>query len=295
MGETAGAVPAFDGLLIVMTVAFAAPFCLGLVPSVKLPSVVLEIAAGVVIGPAVLGIVEIDQTIEVISLLGLAFLLFSAGLEVELDKLRGPALRLPAVGFLLSLAIALGVSLGLEASGLIETPLLVAIVLCATSLGVIIPVLKDAGEVSTRFGTLVVAAGSIADFGAIILLSLFFSGEGGVGSTAVLIGALALLAVAALVVIRGAAHSMAIRADLVRLQDTTAQIRVRASIVLLVGSAAVAESLGLEVILGTFIAGALVALVDRDEKATHPEFRLKLGDRLRLLHPRLLRGHGPAL
>jgi len=295
MGETAGAVPAFDGLLIVMTVAFAAPFCLGLVPSVKLPSVVLEIAAGVVIGPAVLGIVEIDQTIEVISLLGLAFLLFLAGLEVELDKLRGPALRLPAVGFLLSLAIALGVSLGLEASGLIETPLLVAIVLCATSLGVIIPVLKDAGEVSTRFGTLVVAAGSIADFGAIILLSLFFSGEGGVGSTAVLIGALALLAVAALVVIRGAAHSMAIRADLVRLQDTTAQIRVRAAIVLLVGSAAVAESLGLEVILGTFIAGALVALVDRDEKATHPEFRLKLGDRLRLLHPRLLRGHGPAL
>ena len=81
------------------------------------------------------------------------------------------------------------VSLGLKAGGLVETPLLVAIILCATSLGVLIPVLKDAGEISSTFGQLIVAAGSIADFGAIILLSIFFSGEGGTGSTLLLLGA----------------------------------------------------------------------------------------------------------
>ncbi len=221
--------PEFGGLLIVVAVAFAAPFLLGLFPRLRLPAVVLEIVAGIVIGPAVLGLVEIDATIEVVAVLGLGLLLFLAGLEIEFEQLRGQTVRLPAVGFVVSFALAVGVALALQAGGLIETPLLVAITLCATSLGVIIPVLKDAGEASTSFGQLVVAAGSIADFGAIILLSLFFSGEGGVGSTLLLIGALLVLAVAAFVAAKGAERSQAVRADLVRLQDTTAQIRVRAA------------------------------------------------------------------
>src|SRR6201982_1126148 len=69
---------------------------------------------------------------------------------------------------------------------------------------------------------------------------------------------------------------MRLRDGLVRLQDTTAQIRVRAALVLFVGFAALADALGLEVILGTFIAGAIVSLVDRDQVMTHPAFRRKL-------------------
>jgi Kef-type K+ transport system membrane component KefB len=238
--------------------------------------VVLEIVAGIVIGPAVLGIVEVDESIEVVSVIGLAFLLFVAGLEVEFDKLRGQTLRLPAIGFGVSFGLAILVALLLKALGLIETPLLVAIILSATSLGVIIPVLKDAGQISSTFGQLVVAAGSIADFGAIILLSIFFSGEGGIGSTLFLIGSLLALAIVVLFVVRGAERSRIIRADLLRLQDTTAQIRIRAAIVLLIGFAAVAEELGLEAILGTFIAGAIISIADRDEQLTHPDFRRKL-------------------
>jgi Kef-type K+ transport system membrane component KefB len=268
--------PELDHLLIVTAAAFAAPFLLGLAPRLRLPSVVLEIVAGIVIGPSVLGIVEVDQTLEVVALIGLAFVLFLAGLEIEFDKLRGQALRLTAAGFALSFVIALLVSFGLNAGGLVDTPLLVAIILCATSLGVLIPVLKDAGEISTTFGQLIVGAASIADFGAIILLSLFFSGEGGVGATLLLLGALALLAVVVYLAVRGAESSARIRADLLRLQDTTAQIRVRAAIVLFVGFAAVAEALGLEVILGAFIAGAIISLLDRDEVMTHPDFRGKL-------------------
>src|SRR5262245_55204860 len=138
--------PSFSGLLIVVAVAFAAPFVLGFFPNLRLPSVVVEIVAGIVIGPSVLGIVEIDQTISVISVIGLAFLLFLAGLEIDFSKLRGQVLRLTMLGFVLSFGLALLVSLFLKATGLIETPLLIAIILCATSLGVLVLVLKDAGE-----------------------------------------------------------------------------------------------------------------------------------------------------
>jgi Kef-type K+ transport system membrane component KefB len=268
--------PSLTDLLIVVAVAFAAPFVLGLFPGVRLPSVVLEIVAGIVIGPSLLGIVEVDQAIEVVALIGLGFVLFLAGLEIEFEKLRGQVLRLTALGFGVSFGIAVAVGLGLSAAGLVETPLLVAIILCATSLGVIVPVLKDSGEISTPFGQLIVSAASIADFGAIILLTLFFSGEGGVGSTLLLLGALLALAAVVLFTVRGAERSMRIRGDLLRLQDTTAQIRIRAAIVLFVGFAAVAEELGLEVILGTFIAGAIISLLDRDEVMTHPDFRRKL-------------------
>ena len=268
--------PSFTNLLIVMAVAFTAPLLLGLFPRLLLPSVVLEIVAGIVVGPSVLGWVEVDEAVEVIALLGLAFVLFLAGLEIEFEKLRGRVLRLTLLGFAISLAVALVVSLGLSAVDLVDTPLLVAIILCSTSLGVLVPVLKDSGQLATTFGQLIIAAASIADFGAIILLSIFFSGEGGTGSTLLLLGALFALAATVFFAVKGAERSRRLREDLVRLQDTTAQIRVRASLVLLVGFAALAESLGLEVILGAFIAGAIVSLVDRDRAMTHPEFRRKL-------------------
>jgi Kef-type K+ transport system membrane component KefB len=268
--------PSFTNLLIIVAIGFASPFVLGLAPRLALPSVVLEIVAGILVGPSVLGWVEVDQTVEVIAVLGLAFLLFLAGLEIDFDRLRGKLLRLAAGGYAISFAIAVVVALGLNGAGLVETPLLVAIILCATSLGVIIPVLKDAGESGSRFGQLVLAAGSIADFGAIILLSLFFTGEGGVGSTLILIIGLVLLALVIFLATRAAEHSGRVSADLLRLQNTTAQIRVRGSMVLLVGFAAAAQTLGLEVILGTFIAGALLKLADRDEAMTHPDFHPKL-------------------
>jgi Kef-type K+ transport system membrane component KefB len=238
--------------------------------------VVLEIIAGIVIGPSVLGIVHVDQAVSVIAVLGLAFLLFLAGLEIEFDRLRGQVLRLTLVGFAISFVIAVVVALGLKAAGLIETPLLVAIILSATSLGVLIPVLKDAGEITSTFGQLIVAAGTIADFGAVILLSIFFSGEGGIGATLLLIGSLVLLAAVVFIAVKSAERSSLLRQDLVRLQDTTAQIRVRGAVVLLVGFAAIADSLGLESILGAFMAGAILSLLDKDEAMTHPEFRRKL-------------------
>lgn len=267
----------FTSLLIVVATAFAAPFVLGLAPSLRLPSVVLEIVAGIVIGPSVLGWVSIDDSIRVLATIGLTFLLFLAGLEIDFRELKGRAVRLTGIGFLLSFGIAIGLAFVLKGAGLVETPLFVAIVLTATSLGIVVPVLKDSNEISSSFGQLVVAAATIADFAAIILLSLFFSREAtGIGTQLVLLGGLALFAVAVALFLAGAERSMSISSLFRRLQDTTAQIRVRGAFVLLVGLAAVAEHLGLEVILGAFIAGAVLTLIDTDRAMTHPQFRLKL-------------------
>src|SRR3954447_15571943 len=266
----------FGGLLLVVTVAFAAPFLLGLVPRLRLPSVVLEIVAGIVIGPSVLGWVHVDDPIAVLALIGLAFLLFLAGLEIEFAHLRGRVLKLAFGGWVASFAIAIVTGLVLHAAGLVDSPLLVAIILAATSLGIIIPVLKDAGEISSTFGQLVVAAGTIADFGGIILLSLFFSGEGGVGSTIVLLAGLFGIGAAVLFAVKGAERSRAVMRNLERLQDTTAQIRVRGAWVLMIGFVALAEAFGLEAILGAFAAGATLSLVDQDAFMTHPLFRRKL-------------------
>jgi Kef-type K+ transport system membrane component KefB len=268
--------PGFSGLLIVVAVAFGAPFLLGLFPRVRLPSVVFEIVAGIIIGPSVLGWVEVDDTISVLALLGLAMLLFLAGLEIDFGRLRGLLLRLALVGWVISFGIAFAVSLLLNAVDLVETPLLVAIILCATSLGVIIPVLKDVGELESRFGQLILAAASIADFGAVILLSFFFSGEGGPGSTAILLAVFVGLLAVTFFVVKGAERSRRIGDDLLRLQDSSAQIRVRAAMLLMVAFVALAETLGLEVILGSFAAGALLALLDQDRRMTHENFRVKL-------------------
>lgn len=151
--------PEFTNLLVVMAVAFAAPLLLGLFPRVRLPAVVLAIVAGIVVGPFLLGIADLDQSVEVIALLGLAFVLFLAGLEIEFEKLRGPVLRLTGLGFVLSFAIAVAVSFGLQAAGLVDIPLLVAIILCATSLGVLVPVLSNLLMVPVFLAALLAARG----------------------------------------------------------------------------------------------------------------------------------------
>ena len=219
-----------------------------------------------------------DLPVSILALVGLAFLLFLSRLEIDLQRLRGQILKLTALGFVVSLVIAIVVGLGLQAGGFVKSQLFVAIVLVATSLGVIVPVLKDSGNISTSFGQLVIAAASIADFGAIILLSLFFSGNGSssMAGTLILLGLFGAVVVLVGLAIAGFERSMKLSGVLTRLQDTPAQIRVRAAFVLLIGFTALAKQVGLETILGAFVAGALVSLIDRDEAMTHPQFRLKL-------------------
>src|SRR5918997_2146894 len=184
-----------------------------------------------------------------------------------------PALRVPSP----VLEIVAGAALLLTAGGFASTPLLIAIILCAASLGLVVPVLKDSGQVAGATGQLVIAAASIADFGAVILLSLFFSEEStGLAARLLLLAGLALVVVLLAVALMRAGRTA--RADRVfqMLMDTTAQIRIRFAMVLLLAFVALAQGLGFEAILGAFLAGAVLRLIDADAATVHPHTELKL-------------------
>ncbi len=237
---------------------------------------VLEIVAGIVVGPTGFGWVEADLPVQILALFGLAFLLFLAGLEIDLTRLRGRALAVAGFGYILTLGLGYAAGSALHAVGWVQQPLLIAIALSATSLGLVVPVLKDAGQGASVVGQTALAAATVADFVAIVVLSFFFSSSGGnAGAKVVLLAAFAALIAVTGVVILRAGRSMRLGDLLVRLQDTTAEIRVRLAVVLLVAFVALATRFGLESILGAFLAGAVVGLVDRDS-ASHPHLRTKL-------------------
>src|SRR5438067_2828533 len=266
----------FTSVAVVAAVALVAPLAVGFT-GLRLPAIVIEILLGIVVGPQVLGWASNDEPVQVLGLIGLAFLLLLAGLEIDFNRLRGRLLRLTGLGYAVSFGLALVVGYGLRAGDLVRSPLLVAIILSATGLGIILPILKDAHETSTPFGQVVVAGASIAEVGPIVLLSLFFSGHsGGIGGKLVLLIGFFVFVLAVGAVILGLERSTRVSQTLLRLQDTTAEIRVRGAFLLLALFVVLASRFGLEAILGAFLAGATLKLVDRDEAMTHAFFHAKL-------------------
>jgi Kef-type K+ transport system membrane component KefB len=265
----------FGGLLIVSLIAVGAPIIVAAL-HLKIPAPVIEIVAGVIVGPSVLGWIKIDAPISVLALVGVAFLLFLAGLEIDLERLRGRLLRVAALGYAVTLALGIVIGVAAHAAGLVGSPLLLAVTLSATSLGLVVPVLKDARQVETPVGRYTIAGATVADFGAVVLLSLLFSqSKGGPGSKLFMLGAFVVVIIVVALTLGRAGHAMRVDALITRLQDTTAEIRVRIAVALLVGFVALAERVGLEAILGAFLAGMVLNVVDRDTMS-HPRFRVKL-------------------
>ena len=253
-----------------------APVLAASVKALKLPSAVVEIVAGIIVGPSVLAWVKIDQPITVVALLGLAFLLFLAGLEIDLRAVTPGRLRAPLTGYAGSLLLGTVAGVAFRAAGWVRNPFFLAITLSATSLGLVVPVLTDAGQSGTVFGQLTIAGATAGEFGAITLLSLFFSAtKGGLASNVIAFGTFGAVVAAVAVTLGRAGRNLRLDAFLTRLQDTTAEIRVRIAVALLIGFVALAVKIGLQIILGAFLAGAVLNLVDRDT-ASHPVFRSKL-------------------
>ncbi|MFG3323640.1 cation:proton antiporter [Streptomyces sp. NPDC048171] len=268
---------AYDNLFIVLAVAAGVPFLLALLPRARLPGPVLEIVAGVVLGPAVLDLVQPDATVEALSVIGLSFLLFLAGLEIDVRRWQGPLARFVAAGLAGTVALAVLVGWVLDLGGLAESPLLVGIALVATSLGLLVPILKDADAVDRPVGQLIIGGASAGEFTAVALLSLFFS-EHASGPAVRLLLLLGLVCLTGLVVVTSmrAGRSLWLSRTVLKLADTSAQIRIRLTMLLIVGLSALAMHLGFEAILGAFIAGAVLRMVDPDAEQTHPRFHVKL-------------------
>jgi Kef-type K+ transport system membrane component KefB len=266
----------FDSLLLVATVAVAVPLLLGLLPGVKVPSVVLEILGGVVVGPAVLGWVHLDLAVRVVSDLGLGFLLFLAGFEIDLGMLNRRLLRVVGRAFLMSAALALVVAYGLQAAGLVLDGLLVGIMLLSTSLGILVPVLKDAGESGTAFGQLIMAAGSLAELAPLVLLSVFFSATSRDPLTEFgLFSGFLAFTILAVVLIQRLRRWQPLQDVVLRLENTSSQLRVRVAITLPLVFGVVAARFGLATILGAFLAGVILRRME-GTAAAEEEFGRKL-------------------
>ena len=266
----------FSSLLIVGAVAVAVPLFLGLVPAVKVPAVVLEILGGILVGPTVLGWVHLDVAVRVIADLGLGFLLFMAGFEIDLRRFDRRTLTLVSRAFLLSMMLALLVAYGLQLGGQVRDGLLVGITLVSTSLGVLVPILHDAGQTETIFGRLIMAAGSLAELAPLVLLSVFFSAssKNPGAELGLLAGFVGLTAVIVVVTQRVRVWGP-LREVVHRLENTSSQLRVRLAITFALAFSVVAEHFGLATILGAFLAGVIVRRTD-ETPASQQEFQAKL-------------------
>jgi Kef-type K+ transport system membrane component KefB len=263
-------------LVIVLAVAAAIPLLLGLLPRLHVPAALVEIVAGVAIGPVVLSWVHTDDAISVLAVLGLSFLLFLAGFEVDVHRFRGKVGRQVAVGLMASVILAGGIAVAFATSGMRGGPF-IAIALMATSLGMMLPVLADAGALHRPIGIIAVAGASAGEVAAVVALSLGAGGKDmALSGRLLLLALLVALLIAIGAVIVGAEHVGRIAGVINRLADTTAQIRIRLTVLLVAGFALAAEGLGFEAILGAFLAGILIRTLDPDPKISHPRYPVKL-------------------
>lgn len=253
-------------LLFILLAAALAPLIAEVPLRLRPPLVVLELLLGMLVGPQGLNLVASEGAIPTLSALGLSFLFFIAGMELDFSSLRGRPLQLGIAGWLLSIALALALAYALRSMGLVAEPLFVAVALTTTAIGTVLPILRDAGERDSDFGRLVLGAGALGEFGPIILFSLLTADDVGLGRQTELLITFALIAVAC------AALALRVRpprvvALLARSLHSTSQLPIRLAILLLGGMVVLAGLFDLNLLLGAFAAGSLVGVVARGPEA----------------------------
>jgi Kef-type K+ transport system membrane component KefB len=247
-----------ESFFVIVVIAALAAIAVAVVPRrFAPPVVVVELLLGVVIGPEVLDIAETDDFIDFFSNLGLGMLFFFAGYELDFERIKGRPLALGALGWLLSIALAYGIGGALAAAGIVVSFLYTGSAMATTAIGTLIPILRDNGELKTRFGTYLLAAGGVGEFGPILLVTLVLSTANPLHEAAILVAFVALAIVLALVSVRLAWRGWP---ALERTFEASSQLAVRITVVLVFGLVLLASNLGLDVLLGGFVAGMIVRL-----------------------------------
>jgi Kef-type K+ transport system membrane component KefB len=245
-------------LVVIAAAAVLAPLLSELLRRWRVPSVLFELLLGILIGPAVLGWVEVDEFIKGLSELGLAILFFLAGYEINFAKLRGAPLNRGAIGWGISLVFGLAVGGVLALQGFVLSSLLIGLALTTTAIGTLMPMLRDRGMLETRFGTFLVAAGAVGEFGPILAVTLLLSGSNP-GIEAVLLIVFAALAVAVAMMASRPQPPKLVEL-MQRHLSTSTQLPVRIIILLIIALVVVASQLGLDNLLGAFAAGMIARL-----------------------------------
>jgi Kef-type K+ transport system membrane component KefB len=242
-------------LVIVSLIAALTPLAAALLSRLRVPQVVILIIGGVVVGPQVLGWAE-PEAIELISNLGLGFLFLLAGYELELHLFRQRPGRLAITSWLVTAAVAIGVTAALAAAGLVNAFVPIAIGLTTTALGTLLPILRDNHLLEGRFGALIMAAGAVGEFLPIVAIAVFLGANGafmGLISLAV-VGLVALLF---MLVPRLVRHEKIINI-ITEGEHATSQTTLRWTMFLLFALLLIAADFGLDVVLGAFLAGVVL-------------------------------------
>lgn len=218
-----------------------------------LPVVVVELLAGVAIGPQAIGL-KTGDFVVFFSDLGLGLLFFFAGYEIDLRRIAGRPLALALAGWGMSLLIAYTLGGLLAAAGIVVSLLYTGSAMATTAVGTLIPMLADSGDLRTRFGTYLLAAGAVGEFGPILLLTLILSTQSTVHNALILVAFIVLAVAVAIFAVRSAARTLPL---LERTMEASSQLAVRWIVVLVFALALLASELGLDLLLGGFAAGMI--------------------------------------
>src|SRR5947207_6045333 len=253
-------VDATSFLVIVAAAALAAVAVTVLGPRVAIPVVVVELLLGILVGPQVAGIAHLDPATRFFGNLGLGMLFFFAGYELDFERVRGQPLRLGVTGWVISLVLAYAIAGALEAGGVIVSGLYTGSAIATTAIGTLLPILTDAGEAHTRFRTYLLAAGASAEFGPILLVTLVLSTGHPLHEAAILVFFVVLAVVTGVLAVRTAWRCWPL---IERTFETSSQLAFRLAVVLVFGLVALATQLGLDLLLGGFVAGMITRLALR--------------------------------
>ena len=237
---------------------------------VLLPVVVVELFLGILIGPHVLGL-TVGELVQFFADLGLGLLFFFAGYEIDVRRIAGTPLRLAVLGWGLSLAIAYTIGGLLAAAGIVLSLLYTGSALATTAIGTLVPILSDTGDLRTRFGTFLLAAGAVGEFGPILLITLILSTQSTEHNALILLAFIALAVGVALLAVRSSSQTVPL---LERTLEQSSQLAVRWIIVLIFALALLAFELGLDLLLGGFAAGVITRQALRTREI--PAFDSKL-------------------
>lgn len=228
------------------------------------PAVVLEILFGVVIGPQGLGLLEPSVTLDMIAQLGLAVLFLIAGFEINPTEVRGPPTRLAMWGWVASLIVAGLLAFAGSALGLFPAAGFIAVAISTTAIGTLMPILKDRGMLAPPYGPYVLAAGAAGEAFPLVALSLILAGTDGFGAQSIVLVVFALVAVL-FIALAGRVRSLRLPPVLRDTMASSGQFPIRLALFLAVSLALFGESVGLDLVLGAFVAGAVLrALVPGD-------------------------------
>jgi Kef-type K+ transport system membrane component KefB len=251
-------------VFVVMLAAATAPLLAELPQRLRVPVVVLEVLLGVAVGPHGLGWLQPSRFMSTMSQVGMATLLFMAGMELDFSRIRGRPLNLALGGWGVSLLAGLAVVAVLHLLPGVHAPLMVTLALATTGLGVLLPVLRDGGQLDTAYGRLLMAAGTVGELGPIVLVSLLLSQRYGTAQEFGLLLAFLLLMAGAAAVGMGL-RPPRVLALLSRTMHASTQLPVRLALVLVAAAGVISETMGFERILGAFAAGMIVGLSTRGE------------------------------